>query len=97
MKLTTLIAAVCAGSVTALPQTATAPAPVAPTPVPAAPVGGGTPVGGGASVYAACGVSPYSGALCCATDVLGVVDLDCHPSKSLPSRLTYMAFRSSYG
>jgi hypothetical protein len=76
MKLTTVIAAVFVGSVAALPQTTSSSASATPTAAPSAPAGGSAPS------YGACSTSPYSGALCCATDVLGVADLDCHTRKS---------------
>ena len=40
--------------------------------------GGG---GGGGSPYVACSPGLYSTAQCCATDVLGVADLDCASRK----------------
>ena len=58
-------------------QTPTVPSPTATAVAP--PPASNPPSSGGASgaPYVACLPGVYSGALCCATDVLGVADLDC--------------------
>lgn len=48
--------------------------------------GGGGGDGGGDSDYAACTGTLYSELQCCATDVLGVADLDCESRKRNPSQ-----------
>lgn len=47
--------------------------------------GGGGGDGGGDSDYAACTGTLYSELQCCATDVLGVADLDCESPSSIPT------------
>ncbi|KAI1744450.1 hydrophobin 2 [Xylaria scruposa] len=48
---------------------------------------GSTPTGGNGG-YDACPDGLYSNPQCCATDVLGVADLDCHSPSSVPSDVT---------
>ncbi|KAI1293327.1 hydrophobin precursor [Xylaria venustula] len=47
--------------------------------------------GGGGSPYVACPVGLYSVEQCCATDVLGVADLDCASPSAVPSSASSFA------